>query len=189
MRLIILVFLVLVIPAVGVAQKRTTGEGLPLSYAISFSKAAQKPQTIRLNLVFQNISNQPVAIDKKSVRYQVTYIKHGMKQGGGRRRGTGVGPSIAEVITAHPATDVYKGDFIVLPPKSFYRTTETLYFTRSKDNFIEDGYVYTVSLTYGFFFSEKVNGIDVWRGIVESNSLSFKLSNYKIIPLKKAALD
>ena len=164
------------------AQEKSSEEK-PLSYTIKFVKVTDR--MIELECIFENISDHPIVIDKKGAGYQLEYIKHGRDLG---RRG--VEPSVGRVEIGHYGAENYKGSLLLLPPKDTYRTTKILDFSRpTDDDFIESGYIYTFSETYGSFTDEEIDGIPVWKGHIDSNKLSFKVTKGKVIPLKKAYRD
>lgn len=181
MRQIVLIFLFLAFSGTSFVHAQEKGKDLPLKYTIKLSRVDQKERSVSIELAVKNVSDRIIIMDKKAVRYKLTFVKHGKVQGDG-----GVGPSLGRVFSGHPSSDVDQRDFLSLSPNGTFRGTETLHFSSSNDDFFENGHSYSVSLTYGFFYREQVDGIDVWRGVVESNDLCFKLSENAIISLKEA---
>jgi hypothetical protein len=152
-----------------------------LEYTIKWSGVDQEKRTVAIKLAIKNVSDRRVTIDRKAVRYKLSFVKHGQEQDDG-----GVGPSLGRTITGHHSPDVYRGDFLSLAPNGTFLGTETLHLSASENDFFENGYSYSVSLTYGFFSQEQVDGIDVWRGTVESNALCFTLNENSTVSLTEA---
>jgi hypothetical protein len=165
MRIFVLCF-ALSFASLTVAQIRgSENESQVLSYKISLYKIDRKTKSLAVKIRLKNTSKRNVIIDKKAVRYEVIFEKKGEHLPDG-----GVGPSVARVITVHPSL-YYRGDFILLRPGDVYETHRTLYFD---DNFFEESREFTLSLTYGFFLDEIVDGVAVWKGTITSNQINFK---------------
>lgn len=151
-------------------------ENLPLKLTISLKKNSfclNQPVTVKA--VLENVTTDKIAIDKNSLWYkhssQYTVSELILpKNRRSRGSGSGVASTSISTVTGHHGLD-YVGDYLILSAGQKFEDTGSfagsVYFNKTG--------IYTFELTYGQFLRDKFEGMDVWRGAVRSNKVTFEI--------------
>ena len=127
-------------------------------------------RNIEFEIRIVNASARTVVIDKNAVFYQIIFERKGKHFANG-----GVGSTEALVTTGDPGPN-YQPASVTLRPKQVYRSIEA--FSLDKPFFNEGG-IFTLSLTYGFFREHQIDGLVIFRGTFSSNVVEFRYNPKK----------
>jgi hypothetical protein len=160
-----MLLIVLIFAVSGFAQTIKTQHGNALlTYRISLQQIDREAKTIVFAVRIVNMNPRTVVIDKNALRYQVEFTRKGKHFADG-----GIGPSEAWVRTGDPGPS-YQPETIKLSPRQTYRNTATF---SLDDSFFNDGEVFSLALTYGFFRDHQGQSLPVIKGTFSSNEVEF----------------
>ncbi len=130
---------------------------------------------VRAGLI--NESNGTIAIDVKYFWRRVSFNFFRSESSQTNPDGSGTGSNTGGYLTkVGDGGPDYEGEYIVLGPGESYKASRTI---KLDDEFFNSLASYTMKVSYGQFLDRSFEGVAVWKGSVESNSLNFKLVRCK----------
>lgn len=138
----------------------------PLEYKISLLEFDKENRTLTISMCIKNISNESIVIDKISLSYKVKFSRLSEPMPNG-----GLSDGVARSITGHPGSE-YEGDYLKLLPEQSYTEERTFTFD---DEFFMENRSYKLSFTYAQFLRKEFENLKVWRGVLSSNEIDFRL--------------
>ncbi len=131
------------------------------------------PLKVQATLV--NKSNEKVAVDVKSIWYQISFnfFRGGLSQTNrdGSGSGRNSGGSLTKVGNSGPN---YEGAYLILNPGESYTENRTI---RLDDKLFRNPGDYKMKVTYGQFLDKSFENITVWKGSIGSNDLRVKVAD------------
>ncbi|HEX8735632.1 MAG TPA: hypothetical protein VF721_09935 [Pyrinomonadaceae bacterium] len=157
-----------------------TDENPPLKLTISLEKDTFcLNEMIKVKAEMQNVTSDKIAIDKNSIWYShssqyITFPKseRQIEANKKNRRGRGFGSaSMRSSTSIGDDGPGYVGDYLILDANQKFEDASSF---DGKLNFAETA-TYTFYIRYGQFGRDSFEGIKVWRGVVRSNKVTFKI--------------
>jgi hypothetical protein len=134
-------------------------------------------EPIKVQVELINVSDKEEVVDVKNVWYRMSfsYFRNGQDRINPDGSGSGT-DTIGSLTRVGDPGPNYKGQYITLHPGQSHKEARSI---KLGEDFFKQSGAYTVTVAYGQFQDDSLEGIKVWRGTVESDALKFKVVTCK----------